>query len=195
MEIIFATGNLHKLEEVQALMPKNIKLLTLKDVDFNKEIEETESTIEGNSLLKAKTVFNVLKKPVFAEDTGLEVKILNNEPGVYSARYAGNNGNATANMNLLLQNLKDKTDRTAQFKTVLTYINAQNQAFQFTGIVLGEITKEPNGGNGFGYDPIFKPAGFNKVFAEMDNAEKNLISHRAFALKKFLKFLDECEKK
>jgi len=189
MEIIFATGNPNKLKEVQLLMPKNVKLFTLKDVGFNDEIEETEKTIEGNSLLKAKTVFNKLKRAVFAEDTGLEVKALNNEPGVYSARYAGENGNANANMQLLLKNLEQKKNRDAQFKTVLTYINDKGKATQFTGIVLGEIIQKPTGNNGFGYDPIFKPAGFKKVFAEMNDTEKSLISHRGIALKKFLSYL------
>lgn len=191
MEIIFATGNFNKLKEVQALMPNYIKLITLKDIGFNEDIEETETTIEGNSLLKAKTIYNKFKRAVFAEDTGLEVKVLNNEPGVYSARYAGENGNATENMKLLLKNLEPHQKRDAQFKTVLSYINEKGEVNQFSGIVLGEITNKPAGNKGFGYDPIFKPAGFNKVYAEMDDAQKNLVSHRGIAIKKFLQFLND----
>jgi len=188
MEIIFATGNQNKVKEVNALLPESIKMLSLKDIGFTEDIEETGKTIEENSLLKAQTIFDIYKKPVLAEDTGLEVFALNNEPGVYSARYAGEPSDSDKNMDLLLDNLKDKESRKAQFKTVATYIDA-NTTHTSKGIVLGEITTEKKGDGGFGYDPIFQPAGFKEVFAEMTMAQKGVISHRAIAMNKMIKFL------
>ena len=188
MEIIFATSNANKVKEVNAILPDSIKVLSLKDIGFTEDIEETGKTIEENSLLKAKTIFDIYKKPVLAEDTGLEVFALNNEPGVYSARYAGEPSDADKNMDLLLANLKDKESRKAQFKTVATYIDA-NTTHISKGIVLGEITTEKKGNGGFGYDPIFKPAGFAEVFAEMTMEQKGVISHRAIAMNKMIKFL------
>ena len=187
MEIIFATGNQNKVKEVNALLPDSIKILSLKDIGFTEDIEETGKTIEENSLLKAQTIFDIYKKPVLAEDTGLEVFELNNEPGVYSARYAGEPSDSDKNMDLLLENLKDKESRKAQFKTVATYIDT-NTTHTSTGIVLGEITTEKKGNGGFGYDPIFKPAGFAEVFAEMTMEQKGVISHRAIAMNKMIKF-------
>lgn len=189
MEIIFATGNQNKLKEVRALLPTHIHVLSLEDIGFEDEIEETEETIEGNSLLKAMTIFKLYNKPVIAEDTGLEVAALNGEPGVRSARYAGNQANAEENMNLLLNNLQNEKNRAAQFKTVATFVTAIDEYTCFEGIVRGEITREKRGNGGFGYDPIFKPAGFLKVFAEFSASEKNFISHRALAFNKFIKHI------
>jgi XTP/dITP diphosphohydrolase len=188
MEIVFATSNKNKMEEVRAILPANIQLLSLEDIGFTSEIEETEHTIEGNSKLKAQTIYDQFKIPVLSEDTGLEVYALNMEPGVYSARYAGEPSNADNNMDLLLENLLKEEDRTAQFKTVATFIN-KNTYYSFIGVVIGNITKEKTGSGGFGYDPIFKPSGFDKVFAELSLQEKSIISHRAIAINKFAKFI------
>ena len=191
MEIIFATSNANKLREVRSLLPDDIMVLSLKEINFKDEIEETKSTIEGNSSLKAKTIFDIYKKPVLAEDTGLEVFALNGEPGVRTARYSGDGANAEKNMNLLLKNLKDESDRSAQFKTVATFISANGGIHTFEGIIRGVITSDKMGEGGFGYDPIFKPAGFSKVFADMADQQKNIISHRGIAITKFIRFLKE----
>jgi XTP/dITP diphosphohydrolase len=188
MEIIFATHNAHKLQEVQALLPSSIQLISLQDLGFFDEIEETGSTIEANSQLKAKTIYERFKKPVLAEDTGLEIVALGGEPGVYSARYAGEPSNALENMKKVLEKMEGIQDRRAQFKTLATFIY-ENTYYSFEGIVLGNITLTPKGTDGFGYDPIFQPAGFDKVFAEMLSTEKNIISHRAIAIKKFINFV------
>ena len=190
MKLVFATGNPNKMKEVKAILPAHIELVSLKDLGFEGDIEETETTIEGNSKLKAQTIFDLYKIPVLAEDTGLEVNALNGEPGVYSARYAGEPSNAENNMTHLLENLKNEENRTAQFKTVATFVD-KNTYYTFEGIVLGTIEKERSGKDGFGYDPIFKPSGFDQVFAEMTLNEKSIISHRAIAMNKFAKFLEE----
>jgi XTP/dITP diphosphohydrolase len=188
MEIIFATSNQHKMKEVRAILPSSIQLLSLADIGFNEEIEETENTIEGNSVLKARTIFEKYKVPVLAEDTGLEVFALNMEPGVYSARYAGEPSDAEKNMNLLLKKMNSLENRCAQFKTVATFFD-KNTYTSFTGIVIGEISQNKQGNGGFGYDPIFKPSGFNKAFAELSLADKSIISHRAIAMNKFANFI------
>jgi XTP/dITP diphosphohydrolase len=190
MKIIFASQNQKKTEEIRSLLPKGFILENLLDLNIEDDIPENEPTIEGNSAFKARWVFQKFGLPCFADDTGLEVLALNGEPGVHSARYAGAARSDQANMDLLQSNLKDKTDRSAQFKTVITYCD-QDQELQFTGIVSGRISEEARGEHGFGYDPIFEPEGLEKTFAEMDLAEKNNYSHRARALAQLLSFLEK----
>lgn len=190
MKIIFASQNQKKTEEIRSLLPPGIILENLHDLKLEEDIPENEPTIEGNSAFKAKWVFQKFGLPCFADDTGLEVFALNGDPGVHSARYAGATRSDQANMDLLQLNLKDKTDRSAQFKTVITYCD-QNQELQFTGIVSGRISEEARGEHGFGYDPIFEPEGLERTFAEMDLAEKNSYSHRARALAQLLSFLEK----
>jgi XTP/dITP diphosphohydrolase len=188
MKIIFASQNQKKTEEIRSLLPKGFILENLLDLNIEDDIPENEPTIEGNSAFKARWVFQKFGLPCFADDTGLEVLALNGEPGVHSARYAGAARSDQANMDLLQLNLKDKADRSAQFKTVITYCD-QDQELQFTGIVSGRISEEARGEHGFGYDPIFEPEGLERTFAEMDLAEKNNYSHRARALAQLLSFL------
>lgn len=190
MKIIFASQNQKKTEEIRSLLPKGFILENLLDLNIEDDIPENEPTIEGNSAFKARWVFQKFGLPCFADDTGLEVLALNGEPGVHSARYAGATRSDQANMDLLQLNLKDKTDRSAQFKTVITYCD-QDQELQFTGIVSGRISEEARGEHGFGYDPIFEPEGLERTFAEMDLAEKNNYSHRARALAQLLSFLEK----
>ena len=190
IQIVFATNNLNKLNEVQAIIPSNIKLLSLKDIGCFEDIPETQKTIEGNAKQKAEYIKTNFGYNCFADDTGLEVEALNNEPGVYSARYAGPQRNVNDNMNLLLDNLKFKNNRKAQFKTVIAlYINDKLQTF--TGICKGEITTEKYGKKGFGYDPIFKAEGCTETFAEMSLEEKNKIGHRGKAIKQLVVFLND----
>ena len=190
MKIIFASQNQKKTEEIRSLLPPGIILENLHDLKLEEDIPENEPTIEGNSAFKAEWVFQKFGLPCFADDTGLEVFALNGEPGVHSARYAGAARSDKANMDLLQLNLKDKADRSAQFKTVITFCD-QNQEVQFTGIVSGRISEEARGEHGFGYDPIFEPEGLERTFAEMDLAEKNNYSHRARALAQLLSFLEK----
>ncbi|MDF2450183.1 MAG: non-canonical purine pyrophosphatase [Bacteroidota bacterium] len=188
MTFIFATHNQHKLKEVQSLLPEKINVLSLDDIQFNQEIEETEPTIEGNALIKAKAVSLTSGYPCFSDDSGLLVEALNREPGVHSARYAGPQKNDEDNIQKLLTNLKDTTNRIAYFKTVMALV-FNEKTYLFEGIVNGSITEKKRGSNGFGYDPVFLPDGFNQTFAEMDAATKNTISHRGIALKKLINFL------
>ncbi len=190
MDLVFASHNDNKLKEIEALLPNGYGLRNLNGLGYSKEIDETADTIEGNARLKAHTIFEEFDIPCFADDTGLEVKSLGGEPGVYSARYAGKQKSSDDNMNLLLERLASKTDRTAQFKTVISYFDPSGNETQFIGTVKGKILKERKGDGGFGYDPIFLPDGFSKSFAEMDLEQKNLISHRALAFKKFIEFLN-----
>ena len=190
MKIIFASQNQKKTEEIRSLLPKGFILENLLDLNIEDDIPENEPTIEGNSAFKAQWVFQKFGLPCFADDTGLEVFALNGEPGVHSARYAGAARSDQANMDLLQLNLKDKADRSAQFKTVITFCD-QNQEVQFTGIVSGRISEEARGEHGFGYDPIFEPEDLERTFAEMDLAEKNNYSHRARALAQLLSFLEK----
>jgi XTP/dITP diphosphohydrolase len=189
-EIIFATGNQGKLQEVQNLLSEEFKILGLKDIHFFEDIPETAETIEGNARLKAEFIYQKFKKNCFADDTGLEVEALNGRPGVYSARYAGKDNNAEANMDKLLDELKGLSNRAARFKTVIV-LCFWGKYYEFQGIVNGNITHERRGGKGFGYDPIFIPEGYDKSFAEMSIEEKNQISHRAIAVKKLARFLNE----
>jgi XTP/dITP diphosphohydrolase len=184
MKICLATNNPHKVREMRNIIPDSIELLTLDEIGCNEELEETQDTIEGNSMQKADYVFNTYRIACIADDTGLEVNALNGDPGVYSARYAGDHKNNEDNIDLLLKNLEGK-DRTAQFKTVITLITDQ-ETQQFEGLATGEIIHERKGANGFGYDPVFKPHGYSQTFAELSEEEKNRISHRGIAIKKLL---------
>lgn len=190
MKIVFATSNENKVNEIKKLLPKNIEIASLKEINYTEEIEETGKTLEENSLLKAQTIYNIYKEPVLAEDTGLEVDALNNEPGVFSARYAGTDCNSENNIDLLLKNLENKENRKAQFRTVATFIE-KDALHIYEGVVRGEITNTRKGEKGFGYDAVFIPAGFNKTFAEMTVNEKNIISHRGIAIKKFLQYVNK----
>lgn len=189
MQLVFATNNLNKIKEVQTLIPNQIKLLSLKDIGCFEEIPETKNTIEGNAIQKAKYIKTKYGYDCFADDTGLEVNILDGAPGVYSARYAGEQRDANDNINKLLNELTNKTNKKAQFKTVIA-LYSNNKLSTFTGICKGEITTEKHGENGFGYDPVFKPKGFNITFAEMDLKLKNSIGHRGKAVSKLISFLN-----
>jgi len=187
--LIFASGNAHKLEEVKAILNlPQFNLKSLKDIDFHEDIEETATTLEGNALIKARTIYENYGGNVFAEDTGLEVFALNNAPGVYSARYAGEHKNSEDNMNLLLTNLKSKSNRRARFRTVAALIY-NDKEYLFEGEVNGEISTEKSGNQGFGYDPIFVPDGYTKSFADLPATIKNVISHRYNAIIKLSQFL------
>ena len=187
IQIVFATNNLNKLNEVQAMLPTNIHILSLSDIGCTEEIPETQITIEGNAIQKAQYIKEHYGYDCFADDTGLEVEALNNAPGVYSARYAGAQRNADDNMTLLLKNLENKTNRNARFKTVIALL-LNNQLHTFTGICKGEITQQKRGDKGFGYDPIFKPLGYDQTFAEMSLDEKNQIGHRGKAIRQLVDF-------
>ncbi|MEL0457583.1 non-canonical purine NTP diphosphatase [Flavobacteriaceae bacterium SZ-1-7] len=189
MKIVFATNNKNKISEVQSMIPKNIKLLSLEDIGCFEDIPETQNTIEGNAKQKANYIKERFGFDCFADDTGLEVDALDGAPGVYSARYAGEQKNATDNMDKLLLELKDKTNKNAQFKTVIA-LNFISELKTFTGICKGEITTEKKGKKGFGYDPIFKPLGHEQTFAEMDLSLKNEIGHRGMAIAKLVAFLN-----
>lgn len=181
MQLVFATNNLNKLKEVQALMPNHIKLLSLKDIECFEDIPETQSTIEGNAIQKAEYVKSKYGFDCFADDTGLEIFVLNGAPGVYSARYAGEQRNAEDNMNKVFSELENSENREAQFKTVIALcINSETQTFK--GICKGEITKVKHGEKGFGYDPIFRPEGHKDTFAQMKLSLKNSIGHRGKAI-------------
>ncbi|MDT0647561.1 non-canonical purine NTP diphosphatase [Zunongwangia sp. F260] len=190
MKLVFATHNRNKLKEINALLPDSITLLSLDDIDCLEDIPETADTIEGNALLKAQYVKKNYGYDCFADDTGLEVEALSGEPGVYSARYAGEEKDDEANIQKLLANLKDKQNRRAQFKTVIA-LSLNNNEELFTGICAGSILKEQRGTNGFGYDPVFKPEGEELSFAEMEMNKKAAISHRGKAFGKLISFLKE----
>ncbi len=185
-KIVLASNNAHKVEEIQQIV-NSFKILTLEEVGFTEEVEETANTFEGNAQLKAATIFNVLKLPTLADDSGLEVKVLGGAPGVFSKRYAGTE-RSEDNIEKLLQELKGKENRKAQFRTVLCYIEGQEEHY-FEGIVRGTIIAEKRGTEGFGYDPIFVPEGYEKTFAELGAEIKNQISHRAIAVQKFSQFM------
>lgn len=190
MKLVFATNNFNKLREVQSLIPKHIQLLSLAEIGCNEDIAETETTIEGNAILKANYIKNKYGFDCFADDTGLEVEALNGEPGVYSARYAGSQKNSEDNMQKLLDNLKDKTNRNAHFKTVIA-LSLNNKLKTFTGICKGKITEARHGNKGFGYDSIFKAEGYDKTFAEISLDEKNKIGHRGKAVQELIQFLNK----
>ena len=187
-ELIFATSNANKVSEVNKLLPDNIQVHSLKDIGFTDELPETQETIEGNAIQKAETLYKLIGKDCFAEDTGLIVPALNGEPGVYSARYAGPQKVDLDNMNLLLKNLQDHSNRNAYFKTVIAlFIDGKHYTFE--GRAEGRIIESPRGTQGFGYDPIFLPKGYNTTFAEMNMSEKGSISHRANALQLLIEHL------
>ena len=195
MRIVFATNNQHKLDEVRHILGDKVEVLSLKDIGCDVDIPETGTTLEENALQKAQYIYDHYHTDVFADDTGLEVEALNSAPGVYSARYASmiSNSSSTshdseANMARLLKELGENNNRKARFRTVIALI-LQGQVHQFEGIVNGEIIRERRGGEGFGYDPIFQPDGYDQTFAELGNDIKNQISHRARATKKFADFL------
>lgn len=190
MKLIFCSYNEHKKQEIAKILPKTIELLSLSDLDFNEDIEENASTFEGNAYLKASAVYNRFQLPCFADDSGLEVEALNGEPGVYSARYAGEPRDDKKNMDLLLDKLGVSTYRKAGFRTVICLILDGESVYYFDGRIEGEIRKEKSGTNGFGYDPIFEPEQTGKTFAEMLPEEKNALSHRARAVAKMVKFLN-----
>ena len=189
MKLVFATNNLHKLKEVQEMLSNSIEVLSLKDIGCFEDIEETESTLEGNAKLKADYITEKYGFDCFADDTGLEVEALDGEPGVYSARYAGEHGNAEKNMEKLLIELQNKSSRKAKFRTIIA-LNLRNKQYLFEGICDGEILNEKSGVKGFGYDPIFKPKNASCSFAEMNSEEKNIISHRGIAIQELVQFLN-----
>jgi XTP/dITP diphosphohydrolase len=188
MKIVFATNNSNKLKEVRALLP-TIEILSLKDIKCFDDIEETEVTLEGNAKLKADYITEKFGLDCFADDTGLELEALDNAPGVYSARYAGEPSDSEKNIEKVLSEMKDKENRIAQFRTVVA-LNLKNDQFLFEGICKGEISKTKNGNKGFGYDPIFIPKGYKKSFAEMSMDEKGEISHRGKAIQELITFLN-----
>lgn len=190
MNLIFASQNNHKAQEIASALPLGFSIQTLKELGYNHEIPETGNTLEENARIKAKTVFDLFGKPCFADDTGLEVLELNGAPGVYSARYAGPNASFSDNCSLLLKSLEGIVNRSAKFRTVFCFIDTSGKEFLFTGEVNGIITLNYTGQEGFGYDPVFQPDGFNKTFAEMTLDEKNAISHRGKAVKVFTQFFE-----
>lgn len=193
MKLVFASNNSNKIIEIQAILPADIQLLSLEDIGCFEDIAETADTIEGNAILKADYVKQNYGYDCFADDSGLEITALNGEPGVYSARYAGPQRSSDDNMDKVLESLKDVNDRSAQFKTVIA-LNLNNQQHLFTGIIKGEITTEKLGNQGFGYDPIFRPNGYQKTFAEFSLEEKAKISHRGLAVKQLIDFLNDTKK-
>jgi len=190
MKIVFATNNTNKLKEVQALIPNSITLLSLKDIGCFEDVPETQNTIKDNAIQKANYIKETYGYDCFADDTGLEVTALYGAPGIYSARYAGEQRNAKDNMDKLLHELKAHSNREAQFKTVIA-LHYKGQLHMFTGICKGEITTEKKGTHGFGYDSLFKPKDYSKTFAEMDLELKNEIGHRGKAIRQLIYFLSK----
>ena len=199
MKIVFATNNQHKLQEIRHILGDSIEVLSLKDIGCDADIPETGTTLEENARQKAEYIWQHYHCDVFADDTGLEVDVLNGAPGVYSARYAGEGHDSEANMARLLRELGDNNNRRARFRTVIALIQKKDvcpcgctsikQEHLFEGIVEGEITREKSGVGGFGYDPIFRPDGYDKTFAELGEEIKNQISHRARATQKLADYL------
>ena len=190
MKLVFASNNKNKIQEIQALVPNTIQIVSLEDIGCTEDIPETADTIEGNAILKANYVTEKYGYDCFADDTGLEVEALNGAPGVYSARYAGEQKDANDNMDKLLSELKDESNRKANFKTVIA-LNLNGKQNLFTGIINGKIIEEKIGTNGFGYDPIFVADGYEKTFAELTMEEKSTISHRGIAVKELILFLQK----
>ena len=190
MKLIFATNNQHKVDEIRAVIGDKFELLTLSEAGINIDIPEPHDTLEASATEKSTVIYNLTGINCFSEDTGLEVKALNGEPGVKSARYAGENRSFDKNIEKFLHNLAGKTDWTAQFRAVISLI-IDGKETQFEGICEGRIVAEKKGTDGFGYDPVFIPGGSNKTFAEMDLAEKTKYSHRARAVEKLVTFLNK----
>ena len=193
IELVFASNNIHKIEEIKNLLPSFLNLKSLNELNFNGDIEENAQTIEGNALLKAKFIAENYNCNCFSDDSGLEVEALNGAPGVHSARYAGLPKNDANNRKKLLKELQFSNNKNAQFKTVICLI-LNNNIYYFTGIIKGKIINDEKGNNGFGYDAIFIPNGYDKTFAEMSFSEKTKISHRAIALNKMIDFLENHQK-
>ncbi len=189
MKLIFASHNAHKANEIQSILPSRIEIKTLSDLNYLEEIPENEATIEGNSQFKARFVHDKFEQNCFADDTGLEILALDKRPGVHSARYAGEQRDSNDNMNKVLIELESCSDRSAQFKTVIT-LYWEGVKHQFEGIVKGQIASVKTGSEGFGYDPIFIPEGETRSFAEMTLNEKNKFSHRARAIEKLISFFN-----
>lgn len=187
-KLVFATNNLNKIKEVQSMLPNSIEIMSLESIGCLEDIPETANTIEGNAIQKANYVTEKYGYDCFADDTGLEVEALNGEPGVDSAHYAGQQRNAADNMDKLLKNLDNHSNRNAQFKTVIA-LNLKGKQYLFTGIAKGEIISEKKGEKGFGYDPIFQPDGFAETFAQLSMEQKGEISHRGKATKQLIDFL------
>lgn len=190
MKLVFASNNKNKIAEIQQMLPSNISILSLEEIGCYEDIPETASTIEGNAILKANYVTEKFGYNCFADDTGLEVEALNGDPGVYSARYAGEHKDANDNMNKLLSELENQNNRNAQFKTVIA-LNIEGNQNLFTGIIEGTIIDTKRGDKGFGYDPIFVPKNHNVTFAEMVMEEKAILSHRGIATRKLVDFLNK----
>lgn len=192
MRIIAASNNKHKISEIKEVLSDHIELVSLADTGITDDIPENEDTLEANALSKARYVHKLTGLNVFADDTGLEVKCLDNRPGVHSARYAGEQRNPEDNMNLLLKEMSACSDRSAQFRTIIALI-FNNKEYTFEGIVKGKIALSKSGSEGFGYDPLFIPDNYNNTFAEMGMNEKNSISHRAIAIRKLCTFLNKTD--
>ena len=188
--LIFATNNQNKVDEVRSVMGKSFDIITLKEAGIDIDIPEPHDTLEANASEKSKTIFNLTDKNCFSEDTGLEAEALNGEPGVKSARYAGENRSFEDNIDKLLYNLKSENNKAARFRTVISLI-LDGKEYLFEGICPGKITVPKKGGNGFGYDPVFIPDGSDKTFAEMEMEEKNKFSHRKKAMQKLIEFLNK----
>lgn len=189
MKIAFASANKNKIKEIQLLLPKQFEIVSLEDLGCFEEIPETATTIEGNAILKANFITQKYNIPCFADDSGLEVEELDGAPGVHSARYAGTSKDDNKNIDKLLHNLAGKTNRKANFKTIIC-LNINGTQHLFEGKIYGAITTEIAGNNGFGYDPIFIPEGYKKTFAELSIEEKSKISHRGIAVEKLVAFLN-----
>lgn len=188
MKLVFASHNKHKIQEIKQLLPNNIEIVSLEEIGCKEDIPETADTIEGNATLKADYVTQNYGLPCFADDSGLEVEVLDGAPGVFSARYGGEQKNDNDNIEKLLEVLKNEANRKAQFKTVIA-LNLNKEKYLFTGIIKGEIIAEKKGTKGFGYDPVFVPENSNKTFAEFSAEDKNKVSHRAKAVKKLVEWL------
>lgn len=189
MNLVFASNNQNKILEIQSILDGSIKILSLEDIGCHEDIPETADTIEGNAILKANYVTKKYGYDCFADDTGLEISALNGEPGVYSARYAGEQRDSDDNMNKVLEGLNNVTNRNAHFKTVIA-LNLNGKQHLFTGIANGRITQNKKGSQGFGYDPIFQPEGYEETFAELPLNIKNKISHRGKATQQLIDFLN-----
>lgn len=190
MKLIIATNNTHKVEEIKQLIDTRFEVKSLREVGITEDIPEEQDTLEGNALQKARYIYELYKTNCFADDTGLEVEILQNAPGVYSARYAGINCTSEDNVNKLLEEMEGKENRNARFRTVIALI-IEGKEYLFEGIVNGQILSTKYGNGGFGYDPIFQPSGYSDSFATMSQEEKNAISHRGIATKKLIDFLQQ----
>lgn len=193
-KIVFATNNQHKLSEVKDILAGEVEIVSLAEIGFNDEIPETADTLEGNAELKARYIFEKYALDCFADDTGLEIDALGGKPGVFSARYAGEPSDSKKNMDKVLFEMSEANNRKAQFRTVICLIESGKERF-FEGKIEGSIAFQPRGTNGFGYDPVFIPGGYNECFAELSSFEKNKISHRAVAVEKLAEYFLKSDKK